>query len=109
MGVKSMEKRIPAILVCILSGSIIGWLLHTISPTSLLSLFGFFLAVFTGAYTFGFALFLSVRRGFLLSLFITGSLLLRFIGLRHILYPILFAVTILSFEHMVIQKQPDSD
>lgn len=104
-----MEKRIPSAIVFILCGSVIGWLFQTVPPASFLSLMGFFLTVFTGTYALGFTLFLSVRRGILVSLFITGSLLLRFIGLRHILYPILFALTLLSIEHMAIQKQSDSD
>ncbi len=109
MTQKWTEKRILATLVFVISGSVVGWLLHTIPPNSSIAILGFFLAVFAGTYALGFILFLSVRRGILFSLFFTGSLFLRFIGLRHILYPILFAVTLGSFEHMALQKQPDSD
>lgn len=109
MGAYQPEKRIYALVCFILIGSAIGWIINAVSPSSIFSVMVFFLAVLFGTYSLGFFIFLSTRRAMLFSLFITGLLLLRSIGLRHILYPILYAITLLSIEHMALQKHPNSD
>lgn len=94
-----MRPRNPFWLFAGIVGlSLLGWFTHTFAPNSLLLLLFFFVIV--GCITFALAYFIinNVRRAFLVALFCSGTLLLRFLNLRSPMYFLLLLASLVSLE-----------
>ncbi len=86
------------LIVGIAGLSFLGWLMTTSEPHGVPSLI-LFLSVVSGT-SFSLSLFVvnNTRRAVLISTGITVYFVLRYIGLRHIIYPILLVASLLSLE-----------
>lgn len=114
---RQRKKYIPLLAISLVLFGVIDFIIFLINPLRNFQILSFefspipifFLILFFGIFFFFSFLFLNKRRGLLTSLFITLSLLLRFLDFKNIFYTLLIFLILLLIELYFSTNKKNTD
>jgi hypothetical protein len=92
------ERNTTVLFIAVVTASMLGWYIHTWTPSSVIAQSGFFVLFFLTIFTLLLYIVNNTRRALLVSVGFTLFLVLRAAGLREWWYVALLTASLLSME-----------